>query len=83
MTAMGAISKRLHRLERRLGTEIESEATRHLRMRLDHARRRCGSPAPSQERLAELRGMTVVQILHSGRQKSAAARVSDLKSDAA
>jgi hypothetical protein len=83
MTTMGALSKRLHRLERRLGTEVESQATRHLRKRLENARRRCGSPAPSPERLAELRGMTVVQILHSGRQKSAAAHRSHLKSDGA
>jgi hypothetical protein len=39
MTTMGAISKRLHRLERRLGTAVESEATRHLRIRLENARR--------------------------------------------
>jgi hypothetical protein len=80
MTTMGAISKRLHRLERRLGTAVESEATRHLRMRLENARRRCGSPAPSPERLAELRGMTVPQILHLGRQqrRSSSATVRDL-----
>ena len=69
MTTMGAISKRLHRLERRLVTAAESEATRQLRMRLENARRRCGSPAPSPEHLAGLRGMTIPQILHSGRQQ--------------
>jgi hypothetical protein len=71
MTAMRAISKRLHRLERRLGTAAESEATRHLRMRLENARRRCGSPAASPEHLAGLRVMTISQILHSGRQRAA------------
>jgi hypothetical protein len=44
MKTMGAISKRLHRLEGRLGTAVESEATRHLRMRLENARLRYGSP---------------------------------------
>lgn len=81
MTTMGAISKRLHRLERRLGTAVENEQTRYLRMRLENSRLRCGLPPPSPERLAELRGMTVVQILHSGRQRAAAARIACLKSD--
>jgi hypothetical protein len=76
MTTMGASSKRLQRLEKRLGTAVESEATRQLRMRLENARLRCGLLPPSPERLAELRGMTVVQILHSGRQRgSSGARV--------
>lgn len=67
---MGAISKRLDRLEGRLGTAVESEATRHVRMRLENARRRCKLPPPSRERLAGLRGMGIVQILHSGRQQN-------------
>jgi hypothetical protein len=76
MTTIGAISKRLHRLERRLGTAVENEATRYLRVRLENARLRCGLPPASPERLAWLRGMTIPQILHSGRAAgSRAARV--------
>jgi hypothetical protein len=52
---------------------VESEATRHLRMRLENARLRCGSRPASQERLAGLRGMTIPRILHSGRQRAAVA----------
>jgi hypothetical protein len=81
MTTMGAISKRLHRLEGRLGTAVESEANRYLRVRLENARLRCGLPPPSPERLAELRGMTVSQILHSGRQRAAVTRTACLKPD--
>jgi hypothetical protein len=84
---MRATLKRLDRLEERLGlverpeTAAESEQTRHLRMRLENARLRSSLPPPSPERLAELRGMTVVQILHSGRQRAAAARIACLKPD--
>jgi hypothetical protein len=84
MTTMRAISRRLQRLEKSLGSsEVENQETPWLQMRLKNARLRCGSPQPSAEHLAGLRGMTIVQILHSGRQKSAAAHVSRLKSDAA
>jgi hypothetical protein len=48
---------------------VESQATRHLRMRLANARLRRGSASPSPERVAGLRGVTIVQILHSGRQE--------------
>jgi hypothetical protein len=84
MTTMRAISKRLQRLEKSLGSSgVENQETPWLQMRLTNARLRCKSPQPSPEHLAGLTGMTIVQILHSGRQKSAGARVSDLKSDAA
>jgi hypothetical protein len=85
---MRAILKRLDRLEKRFGlveqpeTAAESEQTRWLRMRLENARLRCKLPPPSPERLAELRGMTLVQILHSGRQR-ALARIAGLKPDGA
>jgi hypothetical protein len=62
-----------------MGTAAESEQTRYLRMRLENSRLRCGWPPPSPEHLAGLRGMTIVQILHSGRQNSTEAGVSDLK----
>jgi hypothetical protein len=77
------LRRRLRKLERKqLGTAVESEATQHLRMRLENARLRCGSPPASPEYLAGLRGMTIVQILHSHRQKSAEeAELSDLKPD--
>src|ERR1035437_2770149 len=69
---MRTVLKLLHRLERRFGLEVESEDTQRLRVRLENARRRCGSPAPSQECLAGLRGMTIPQILNSGRQRARA-----------
>jgi hypothetical protein len=69
---MRTVLKLLHRLERRFGLEVESEDTQRLRVRLENARRRCGSPAPSQECLAGLRGMTIPQILNSGRQPAVA-----------
>jgi len=77
------LRRRLRRLEKKqLGTAVESEQTRCLQARLQAARLRCKVLPPSPEHLAGLRGMTIVQILHSGRQKSAeAAELSDLKPD--
>ena len=78
------LRRRLSKLEKKqMGTAAESEQTRYLRMRVENARLRCGLPAPSPERLAELRGMTVVQILHLGRQRAAEARMSHIKPDGA
>ena len=64
---MRAIARRLRRLEERLGPPLETWQTRHLQARLEAARRRCGLPPPSPERLAELRGMSIVDILKSHR----------------
>jgi hypothetical protein len=36
-------------------------------VRLEEARRRCGLPPISPERLAELRGKSIIEILESGR----------------
>ena len=65
---MKAISRRLDRLEERLGTAGESEATRRLRVRLNAARLRSESPPVSPDRLAKLSGMSVAAILNSSRQ---------------
>jgi hypothetical protein len=64
---MRAISKRLDRLEKRWGPAVESWETRHLQMRLQAARSRCGLPSISTERRAGLRGMSVTAILNSSR----------------
>ena len=79
---MRAIARRLRRLEERLGPPPETWETRHLQARLEAARRRCGLPAPSPERLAALRGMSIVDILKSHRQRAAAARTESGKSAA-
>jgi hypothetical protein len=67
---MRNIAKRLHRLEEQFGPEVETAATRYVRMRIEEARLRCGLPPISPERLAELRGMSLIEILNSGRQKA-------------
>ena len=68
---MRAITRRLRRLEERFGTAVESVETRHLRMRLDAARLRCELPPISPDRLAVLRGKSIVEILKAGRQRAA------------
>jgi hypothetical protein len=65
---MRAIARRLNRLEERFGTAAESWETRHLRVRLEAADRRSGLPPISAERLAELRGKSIVEILNSSQQ---------------
>ena len=65
---MRAIARRLYRLEQRFwGSAVEDQQTLRLRARLEAARRRCGLPAASAERVAELRGIGVVEILNSAR----------------
>jgi hypothetical protein len=72
---MRAISRRLDRLEERLGLAarsgpaVETWETRVLRERLEVARLRCGSPPISPKRQAELKGMTVADILVSARRR--------------
>ena len=67
---MKAISRRLQRLEQRFGQVIESGETRHLLARLEAARLRHGLPEISSQRKDEWRGMTIIQILHSGRARN-------------
>jgi hypothetical protein len=71
---MRAIARRLRRLEERFGPPLETWHSRQLRARLEAAHRRCGLPPIPPERLAELRGMSMVDILIAGRQRVAAAR---------
>ena len=66
---MKAIVRRLHRLEERYQPAIESPEMRSLRARLGAARLRCGLPPISPESRAELKGMSIVAILHSGRMR--------------
>jgi hypothetical protein len=68
---MRANARRLHRLEERFGTTVESLETLYLRMRLKAARLRCGLPLISPDRLAWLRGKSIVEILKAGRQRAA------------
>jgi len=74
---MTAISRRLDRLEERFGLAgrcgpaVESWETRELRMRLEAAHLRSGSPPISPERQAELKGRSVSGILDSGRRQAA------------
>ncbi len=71
---MRAIAKRLQRLEKRFGLAVESQHTKRLRARLDAACLRYRFPPISPERLVELRGMSLIEILNSGRQRIAMAR---------
>jgi hypothetical protein len=78
------LRRRLRKLAKQQSvTATESEQTQYLQMRLENARQRCKLPTPSPERLAELRGMTVIQILKSARQPAASARITSLKPDGA
>ncbi len=71
---MRALARRLQRLEKRFGTAVESQHTPRLRVRLHAAHLRCGFQPISPERLAKLRGMSIIEILHSGRDRVAMAR---------
>ena len=62
------LQRRLCRLEA-FGTEATTRQICVLEARLEGARLRSGLPAPSAERLAQLRGMSIVEILHAARQR--------------
>ena len=66
---MKTILRRLHRLEKQFQPAIESPQDRYVRMRFEEACLRCGLPQPSSERLAELKGKSIVEILNSARDK--------------
>lgn len=71
---MRAIARRLQRLEQRFGrTVVETEHTRGLTMRLEEGRRRLGLPSIFLEFPSELRSMSLVEILNSGRRRAALA----------
>ena len=73
---MNAILKRLHRLEQRFElaerreSAVESREALRLQARLNASRLRMGLPPPSPERQAELRGMSLVEILNSSRRRA-------------
>ena len=68
---MKAIVRRLHRLEERFNRRLKAQkcdpcvrvSTRHVL--------RCGLPPISPDSRAELKGMSIVAILNSGRQRAA------------
>ena len=73
---MKDLERRLRRLERRFGTTAEeSESDRRLRGRLEAAYHRTGYLPPSAERLAQLRGMSLAQILIAGRERARQVRL--------
>jgi hypothetical protein len=65
-----AIGRRLNRLEEAFLPRKESWETCHSRARLEAARRRCGLLPISPERLAQLTGKSIAEILISGRQRA-------------
>ena len=73
---MRAFARRLQRLEERFGLEerlgpaAASWETLRVLARLEAARVRTGSPPISPERQAELRSMTVPEILNSSRRRA-------------
>ena len=75
---MRAIARRLQRIETRLGLVAETREERAQATRLEAARLRCGLPPPSPERLAELRGMSIVDILNAARHRAALANQREL-----
>jgi hypothetical protein len=72
---MKAVAKRLRRLEQRWRPAVETHETRRLRTRLEAARLRCELPPISAERLNELRRMSIVEILNSGRCRASTLQV--------
>ena len=66
---MRALSRRLRRLEERLGPTVETEKTRRLLARLEAGRVRLKLPPSPPERPAELAGMSMIAILNAGRDR--------------
>ncbi len=71
---MRTIARRLQRLEERCGPLVESAATKRLRVRLEAARVKLGSPPVSSKHLEGSRVMSIVEILKAGRQRVALAQ---------
>lgn len=63
---MTQLERRLWRLERRL----RPVAAARLLARLEAARLRCGLPPISPERETESRKMSLIEILHAGRERA-------------
>ena len=84
---MRNISRRLDRLEEHFGLigrgrpGVESWETQQLQKRLAAARLRCGSPPISPERQAELKGMSIVEILLFARRQQCESRTTAPTSD--
>lgn len=80
---MRSFAGRLRRLEKQFAPTVESREARAVLARLEAARLRCRLARVSGERMAELRGMTVAQILNSSRRRAAVAREVEGDSDPA
>jgi hypothetical protein len=88
---MRSISRRIHRLEERLGPPVETEYTRRLREWIEAGRRRL---AEAQERGEwcgpvgdhhgeNLAGLSVIEVLHRGRARVARAKDGSARVEAA
>ena len=69
---MRSYERRLRRLESRLRPAADTALSRYIAARLEAARRRCGLPEPT-ERLAPIRGKSIVALLNEGRERARAA----------
>jgi hypothetical protein len=77
---MKGISRRIRRLEDRLGPPVETPFLRHLRERIEAGRRRVAqsregvgqAPDAIGKEWEDLSGLTVTQILHRGRARARA-----------
>jgi hypothetical protein len=72
MSNLRAYSRRLRRLERQFFPEALglSAKGQELVARLESARLRCNIPPTSPERMAEIKGMSIIEILTTGRQRA-------------
>ena len=85
MLNLRAYSRRLRRLERQfcpeaLGPDAPTAKGQELIARLEEARLRCNIPPTSPERMAEIKGMSIIEILTTSRQRE---REEDLKRERA
>ncbi len=67
---MRALVRRLRRLEKLLAPAVESEHSRRLRARIEDGRVRLGPPPSDPEPRAEFAGMSVIEMLHAGRDRA-------------
>jgi hypothetical protein len=74
MLNLRAYSRRLRRLERQfcpesLGPDTPTAKGQELVARLESARLRANTPPTSPERMAEIKGMSIIEILNTSRQR--------------
>jgi hypothetical protein len=78
---MTGMQRRLRRLEERFRGPVENEWARRVTARLEAARRRSGVPPPPAERLAQIRGMSIVEILQGGQATDASRQLLPCRAD--